>query len=121
MCAERVEVFHVATDDGILRNVSGRRVRVDFVTDISAVADDFVFKFLPALHAALDEDLGTETKTFRCQIAKLIRVIGETRTKTSQSISGSKDEGVSNAFSSFESIVDGRNGRRLSHRNINFY
>lgn len=95
--------------------------QVDFVTDISTVADDFVFKFLPALHAALDEDLGTKTKTFRCQIAKLVRVVGKTRTETSQSVSCSNDERVPNAFSSLKSIIDGRNGRRLCDRDINFY
>ena len=61
MDAERVEVFHIA----------------DRNTVVVAVADDFIFDFLPALEALLDEYLRGEGEGFGGEGAELVRVVAE--------------------------------------------
>lgn len=83
---------------------------LDMTTHIGRVANNFILQFLPALHTPFDQDLRTETETLRREIPKFIRVVRETRTKTTESECRAKNDGVTNFIGSSESVIDGRHG-----------
>jgi hypothetical protein len=87
VCAKRIEIFHVAADDGVLGETRQTLRECNNLqkTYIGTVSNDFVLKFFPTFHAALNKNLGTQAKAFGCQIAKLVCILGETRTKTTKS------------------------------------
>ena len=59
--AQRVEVLHVADRDSV----------------VIAVADHFIFDFLPALQGLFDKDLRGERKGFFAYFLELLHVVAE--------------------------------------------
>ena len=104
MGSQGIEVFHVATDDGI----------------VGSITNDFVFEFFPAFHTAFDKDLRRKRKGFGGEISKLHGVVGEARTQATQSESGTKDDRVTNHLGSFEGCIDGGDSCRLSDWYVDF-
>ncbi|KAI3491680.1 hypothetical protein L1887_43992 [Cichorium endivia] len=76
--AERVEVLHVAADDGI----------------VLLVAQHLVLGLLPALERLFDEDLGAEGEGAGGEVAQLVLVVGEAGAETAERVGGTHDDGV---------------------------
>jgi hypothetical protein len=102
MDTQRVKVLHVADSD----------------TVVSGVTDDFVLDLLPALEGLLDQDLGSKSQGTRSQILQLLRVLSETGTQTSESVSRTDNDRVANCFSGLQSLVNSVDGDGLSNGDV---
>lgn len=100
---KRVEVLHVANSD----------------TVISRITNDFVLGLLPALERLLNQDLGGEGERSGRQVPELLRVVGKTRSKTTERVSSTDNDGVSDLLGGHESLIDGVDSNRLGDRDIN--
>ena len=71
VCTERVKVFHVTANDGVLRATVGtgsiRGLKAG--THIGTIPHHFVLEFLPALHTPLDQNLRAQAQTPCRQVA----------------------------------------------------
>jgi len=104
MCSQGIKVFHVATDDSV----------------VGTITNDFILEFFPAFHTTFDKDLRRKRKGFGGEVPQLDRVVGESRTQTTQSESRTKNDGVTNLFCGFEGCIDVGDGSRLSDRYVDF-
>ena len=80
MDAHRVQVFHAADGDAV----------------VFRIPQHFIFNFLPAGHAALDERLADEAvgQSFVDDIIQLVIVMGDAAAGAAQGISRTHDEGI---------------------------
>ena len=79
MDAQRVEVFHVADGDAVVK----------------AVAHHLVFDFFPAAQRFLDEHLGRECESFLHQGVELLGIVAESRAEAAQGVGCAHDDRVS--------------------------
>ncbi|KAI6760251.1 hypothetical protein HG531_013452 [Fusarium graminearum] len=102
---KRVKVLHVAHGD----------------TVVVGVTNDLVLKFLPALERLLDKDLRREGERSSGHVAELLLVVGETGTKTAESISSSDNDGVSDSLGGLEGLLNSANSNRLGDGDVNLF
>lgn len=126
--SERIKVLHVAANDSVLNGQKkdvrhpGQTTRpLQWPTYISSISNNFVLDLLPAFQRLLNQHLRTQSQRLGRQVSKLILVVGESRSKTSEREGRSEDDGVTDHSRSLESSVDGRHGGRLSSRNVDFF
>ncbi|KAG2007663.1 hypothetical protein GB937_008476 [Aspergillus fischeri] len=102
MDTQRVKVLHVADSD----------------TVVGSITDDFVLDLLPALEGLLDQDLGSKSQGTRSQILQLLRVLSETGTQTSESVSRTDNDRVANCFSGLQCLVNSVDGDGLGNGDV---
>lgn len=122
MCAERVKVFHVAANDGVL-GITVQRETVfirDKSTHIGSITNDFILDLFPALQTLFNQDLRRKTQTLGGQVSELLFVVGESGTETTEGKGGSDDDRVTDFGGSVESCLDGRNGDGVRCGDVDF-
>jgi hypothetical protein len=85
---------------------------------VGSISNNLVLDLLPSLETLLNQDLGRQAERLGREISKLVLVVGETRTETTEGEGRSKDDRVTDGGSSLEGIVDGSDGGRLSGGNV---
>ena len=92
--AERIEILHVA----------------DRYAVVEAVADHFVFHFLPSFERFLHQHLWRERQSFFCQLDQLSLVVAEAAAKTAQSVGRAyyhRESEPTGGFQCALNVVDG--------------
>mmetsp|Transcript_4925 Transcript_4925/g.11053 ORF Transcript_4925/g.11053 Transcript_4925/m.11053 type:complete len:391 (+) Transcript_4925:2922-4094(+) len=109
--------------DHTVSGVDSKRVEILHVTDghtiVVSVTDNFVFNFLPSLHASFDQNLGRCRQGFLGHISEVVFVVTHTTSETSKSKCGTNHEGVSNVLCGFDSFIDGIDGIRFGDFFVN--
>ncbi|KAH3675308.1 hypothetical protein OGATHE_001648 [Ogataea polymorpha] len=92
--------------------VDSQRIEILHVTDgdtvVESVTNNLVLNFLPALHRLFHKHLGRGSKGLLTQGHELLFIIGETRSKTSQSVRGSDNDREADFLHGSERLVNGR-------------
>ena len=91
MDAEWVKIFHVADGDAI----------------VVLVAHHLVFYFFPSFKAFFHEHLRGEGEGFFCEFVEFLFVVAESRTESSESISGTKYDWIAKRGSGSPCLLDG--------------
>ena len=103
-------------DDGVSR-VDTKGIEVLHVTDcdtvISAVSDDFIFDLLPALHTALNEDLGAGSESLVAEVEQLRFIVCETTSEPTKSVGSSDNDREANVLDNTHSLFYVVGRRRL--------
>ncbi|KAK8931984.1 hypothetical protein VCV18_000514 [Metarhizium anisopliae] len=94
---QRIEILHVADSDTVVLRIS----------------DNFVLNFLPALHAALNKHLGTCGKSLIAKVEKFSFVVRKSTAKTTQSVSGTNNDGEANILDNPHGFVNVASRGRL--------
>lgn len=100
--SERVKVLHVANSD----------------TVVGRITHDLILNFLPALERLLDQDLRRKGERASRQIVEFLPVVGKSGAETSESISGSDDNWVSDRLGGLEGLVNGSDSNRFGNGDI---
>ena len=88
--AQRVEVFHVA----------------DRNTVVETVADNFIFYFFPTFETLFHEHLGRERESLLGKFIEFFFVVAETRTQSTEGISRTNDDRISQSLCSASCIFN---------------
>ena len=91
-----IEVLHVTNGD----------------TVVLSITDNLVLDLLPALHTALNENLGTGGESLVAEVEKLVLVVGKTTAETTKGVGGTHNDGEANVLDDVHGLVDvvGRSG-----------
>jgi hypothetical protein len=114
--AQRVEIFHVAADDRVLREITTMMFTAintsvpltnlawtrEWATHVGAIPDDLVLKLFPTLHAALDEHLRAQTKGLGGEVAQFVWVVGEAGAQATECEGGPQDDGIADFIGCLE-------------------
>lgn len=121
MCAERVKVFHVAADDGVLEITVQQIIRaMNKSTHVGGISNDFILDLFPALQTLLNQDLRRKTQTLGGQVSEFLFIVRETGTETTEGKGRSDDDRVTDFCGSVESCLDGRNGDGMRCGDVDF-
>ncbi|KAI6769203.1 hypothetical protein HG531_010307 [Fusarium graminearum] len=90
MDTEGIEVLHVTNGD----------------TVVLSITDNLVLDLLPALHTALNKNLGTGGESLVAELHELILVVGETTAEPTEGIGGTHDDGETNVLDGVHSLVN---------------
>ncbi|GKT75685.1 hypothetical protein ColTof4_08108 [Colletotrichum tofieldiae] len=100
--AQGIEVLHVANSNAV----------------VVRVTDDLILNLLPALQRLLDQDLGRQSQGAGSHVAKLLLVVCETGTQTTERVGGTDDNGISDLLGGIKSLLNGSNSDRLGNRDV---
>ena len=104
MDAEGVEILHVADRDAV----------------VEPVAHHFIFHLFPALEALFYKYLWREGEGFFSNSVQFFLVVAESGPQSSESISGTDDDGISEFFGGTAGILDILYGFRLDGLYVDF-
>ncbi|ROV99906.1 hypothetical protein VMCG_06224 [Cytospora schulzeri] len=100
--SERVEVLHVADSNAV----------------VVGVPDNLVLDLLPALERLLDQNLRGQRQRASGHVSELLLVVCETRSKTSQGVSGTDNDGVTDALCGIQGLLNSVDSNRLRNGDV---
>ncbi|GFI52995.1 hypothetical protein IMSAGC021_01305 [Muribaculaceae bacterium] len=103
MDAQRVEVFHVADSDAVVKTV----------------AHHFIFHFLPAFERLFHKDLRRECEGFLNESHEFFLIVTETAAEAAEGIGRTDNHRIAEGLGSHTGIVDRVDGLALDGLDLN--